>query len=171
MQRIDIQKIKDHVERNKKRYILGAAVVGTLVVAAITRSIMRRRIIESYARGVSDAVARGATDSYSKGLKNGLALRTVPGTSFAEPVSQTHGNASPITFARGNVKQNITTNVYKGTKGHPGYVTRCTETGDIFSSQKKAANAFGISEQVLSNQLRGEIPNAKGLHFERVVVQ
>ena len=70
--------------------------------------------------------------SYSQGSKNGLALQTVPGTSFAGPVSQTLGNASPIIFANGDVKSKITTNVYKNKKGHPGYLTRCIDTNDVF---------------------------------------
>ena len=42
MQRIDIDKIKAHIERNKMRYILGSAVAGTIAFALITRYVMRR---------------------------------------------------------------------------------------------------------------------------------
>ena len=176
MQRIDIDKIKAHIERNKRRYIIGGAVAGTITLALITRYVMRRGFTpRMYIRPKSSEDVHTTNlqgdSSYSQGLKNGLALQTVPGTSFAGPVSQTHGNASPIIFANGDVKAKITTNVYKNKKGHPGYLTRCIDTSDVFESQKKAASAFGISDKVMSEHLKGKLPDANGHHFERVVVQ
>lgn len=29
----------------------------------------------------------------------------------------------------------ITTNIFKGVKGHPGFITRCISTGEIFTTQ------------------------------------
>ena len=176
MQRIDIDKIKAHVERNKRRYIIGGAVAGTIALALITCYIMRRGFTpRMYIRpkskeNVYTFKMQGAS-SYSQGRKNGLALQTVPGTSFAGPVSQTLGNASPIIFANGDVKSKITTNVYKNKKGHPGYLTGCIDTNDVFESQKKAASAFGISDKAMSEHLKGKLPDANGHHFERVIVQ
>lgn len=64
----------------------------------------------------------------------------------------------------------ITTNVYNKGRGHPGYFVRCVESGEIFSSQKKAANFFGITESNLSSHLNGLFDDCNGLHFERISV-
>ena len=139
--------IKEHYEKHKTAYhICGGAL---LVVASvlITRGIMKKVSTESYARGVSDAVARGATSQH---------------------VNVGDGSSSLI-FHDNYGK--ITTNIKTNSKGHPGFITKCLETGELFSSQKKAANAFGIPENVMSAHLNGKFPEADGHHFERVVVQ
>ena len=64
----------------------------------------------------------------------------------------------------------ITTNVYGGSKGHPGFVTRCLETGDIFETQGSAAEYYGIPPSILSNHLNRGVDLNEGLHFERLGV-
>lgn len=53
-------------------------------------------------------------------------------------------------------------------RGHPGWPVRNLETKHIFFSQKQAAAAFDLNENVLSGHLNGKFPDANGLHFERV---
>lgn len=65
----------------------------------------------------------------------------------------------------------VTQNIYKGEKGHPGFLTRCIETGELFSSQKTAADHFGISESALSSHLNKDFELDQDLNFERVIVQ
>lgn len=63
-----------------------------------------------------------------------------------------------------------TVNVYTGTSGHPGFMTRCIETGEVFRTQKMAAEAFGISERIMRLHLNEGYPLAEGIHFERLGV-
>ena len=65
---------------------------------------------------------------------------------------------------------NIVTAIHYGTAGHPGFITKCVETQDLFGTQGEAARSFGIPENVMSMHLNGKIPDAAGLHFERQVV-
>ena len=85
--------------------------------------------------------------------------------------SHVKAKSSPLLFANHSSLSdvgNTTVNIYQGIKGHPGFITRCIDTGEVFSSQKKAADAFGIPEGVLSGHLNGKFDEANGLHFERV---
>lgn len=53
-------------------------------------------------------------------------------------------------------------------RGHPGNAVKCEETGEIFASQNRAAEANNISPTTLRRNLIGEIPDAKGLHFTKL---
>lgn len=55
-------------------------------------------------------------------------------------------------------------------RGHPGWVTRCLETGELYASQNRAAACNNVSRSMLSSHLNGVAPDAGGLHFERVAV-
>jgi len=52
--------------------------------------------------------------------------------------------------------------------GHPGFYTRCVETGELFNSQKQAAEAVGTTSRLLGAHLKGLISDIDGLHFERL---
>ena len=65
---------------------------------------------------------------------------------------------------------NITTNIYNKTKGHPGFVTRCVETGELFETQNTAASFFEIPPSILSRHLNEGLELREGLHFERLGV-
>ena len=60
------------------------------------------------------------------------------------------------------------TTIHHGSKGHPGFITKCLETGEIFATQGAAARAFGIPEPVLSGHLNKGLSLSEDLHFERV---
>lgn len=53
-------------------------------------------------------------------------------------------------------------------QGPPSWVVRCLDTGDIFTSQRSAALALGITETNLSKHLNGLQETAEGLSFERI---
>lgn len=53
-------------------------------------------------------------------------------------------------------------------RGHPGYLTRCLETGLTYPSQKSAAAAFGFDKTHMSDHLHGRLENLGGYHFERI---
>ena len=53
-------------------------------------------------------------------------------------------------------------------RGHPGNMVKCLETGEIFASQGRAADANDIARSTLSKHLNGLIPHANELHFEKL---
>jgi len=65
---------------------------------------------------------------------------------------------------------NLVTVIEREGRGHPGYVVRCLETNEIFTSQGKAAECLGLRETMLSGHLNGKFPDVDGLHFERINV-
>lgn len=53
-------------------------------------------------------------------------------------------------------------------RGHPGWIVKCKETGELFASQNRAAEANGIDPSIMSRHLNGVFENAQGKHFERI---
>lgn len=53
-------------------------------------------------------------------------------------------------------------------RGHPGYIVRCTETGEVFASQNRCAEMMGVSANSLSKHLNGQAEHVNNLHFERL---
>jgi len=65
-------------------------------------------------------------------------------------------------------RPSVVTVIQREGRGHPGYIVRCIETGDVFLSQTQAAAAMLIPEKVISHQITGKTLDANGYHFERV---
>ena len=65
-------------------------------------------------------------------------------------------------------KPNNTTVTVLERRGHPGWVTRCIETGEVYASQTRAAACNDISPSMMSSHLNGQTESVKGLHFERL---
>jgi hypothetical protein len=133
-------KIKEHFKKYKTVYI----VVGTAVVTATITVIIMKKI----------NIKTGMT---------GLALTGMTGLGESAS-SLVMENINNVGINNGILTQVI--NSYR--QGGPAWVTRCLETGEVFSSQKSAALANNITESILSKHLNGLIENAKGLHFERI---
>ena len=55
-------------------------------------------------------------------------------------------------------------------RGHPGWIVRCIETGEVFASQNRAAEVTGINPGRLSEHLNGKTPHDQGYTFERVML-
>lgn len=53
-------------------------------------------------------------------------------------------------------------------RGHPGNIIRCVETGEVFASQRRAAEALGLNRIDIYKMLKGELDNVKGLSFENL---
>ena len=53
-------------------------------------------------------------------------------------------------------------------QGPPSWVVQCLETGDVYSSQNKAAEALKISSTNISKQLNNIKSDAEGYHFRRI---
>jgi hypothetical protein len=53
-------------------------------------------------------------------------------------------------------------------RGHPGYLVRCLETGEVYSSINRAAKACSVNAGNLCRHLNGHLDHVKGLHFEKL---
>lgn len=139
---MDKQKVKEHVKKNKVAY---SVAITTVVVAGFTYLITRdpKSVLQ---RGADAVLQRGA-------------------------VSPDQAKTGTFIFASGGssvTTGDITTNVHAGTRGHPGFLTRWIETGEVFKSQGAAARAAGETEALLSGHLNGKFDSVNGKHFERI---
>lgn len=74
-------------------------------------------------------------------------------------------NVTQIAIGKNNVLKQTTLLVRRG---HPGFVIKCKETGEVFASQNRAAEALGVSARSIARHLKGEHPNAGGFTFENL---
>ena len=73
-------------------------------------------------------------------------------------------DSNPIGVNLGTLNYTVEAN----RQGPPSWVVRCLETGEVFSSQNKAAEVLNVSPHDISLYLNGLKDNAGGLHFERI---
>lgn len=73
-------------------------------------------------------------------------------------------------FASQKESGNITTNISREGRGHPGYITRWVEGMIDYDTQGLAAIEHGVSSNAMSSHIRGKIPDINGQHFERVKI-
>ena len=132
--------IKKHYDKHKRVYNVLSIALLLTTSVLITRSIVRRSCTPQLL-DVADCLGTESVDSFSF-LNN-------------------------TKIAKG---ANITTNIYNKTKGHPGFVTRCVETGELFETQNAAASFFEIPPSILSRHLNDGLELREGLHFERLGV-
>jgi len=140
------EKIKNHFIKHKEAYIVGVS--GVIVSALATYTCCKMRGRHADVPRVSD-----------EGLITERSVVNEPIIRSLNLLSKNSGNHT-----------NVVAVVEKEGRGHPGYLVKCLETGEILSSQQQMANKFGIPESVLSDHLRGRFDNANGLHFERLNV-
>ena len=65
-------------------------------------------------------------------------------------------------------RQNLVQMTVLERRGHPGNIIKCNETGELFASQNRAADMFGISRAHLSEHLAGKTAQVKGHTFEKI---
>lgn len=53
-------------------------------------------------------------------------------------------------------------------RGHPGYIIQCNETGEVFASIQRAAEAMNISRPNLSAHLNGRLDQVSGHTFTKL---
>lgn len=136
------ERVNNHVRKHISLYLTGATALA-VGTSLLMRNHLRVDVPRVSAREVPRAT-RGSAQAQSRGFSFALYMRNV-------------GNA--------------TATVHTGKKGHPGFVTRCLETGALFPSQNKAAEAMGVSPSVMSGHLSGALGSVNDLHFERVFLQ
>ena len=86
------------------------------------------------------------------------------------PAKEPTGSLSFAKTFFGDATNNVTTTIHTGSKGHPGFVTRCIETGELFATQGDAARTFDIPENFMSAHLNKGFELKEGVSFERVGV-
>ena len=65
----------------------------------------------------------------------------------------------------------VNTTVHRGGTGAPSYIVQCDEIPNVaWLSQRSASIDTGVSQSILSKHLSGKLPDAEGLHFNRVGV-
>jgi hypothetical protein len=137
-----LDKVKKHVKDHKVAYIVG----GSIIVAGITYLIVR------------DITS-------SQHIKRGIPVLAQRGI----PVLDESVTNQPIqTAVFGKAVMNNVSYISANRQGPPSWVIRCVDTGDIFTSQAKAAIELGIPANELSRHLNGTLDNVRGLHFERI---
>jgi hypothetical protein len=72
-------------------------------------------------------------------------------------------NNKPVIKPIVNVVATMTAEV----RGHPGNEVMCTETLEKFASQKRAALAEGVTNEVMYKHLEGLLPSINGRTFAR----
>lgn len=168
--------IKNHVVRNKERYIVGAVVVTGVVITVV---IMKKNqnllggfgsVLRCGAEGLGGDVGNTTRSSVEKSLScladTASALPSGPRDHFSY--------FSPTTIVSNSTGVSVfhtpVVTSHGGGKGHSGFVTRCLETGELFKTQGLAAEAFGIGANIMSQHLNHGLELDQGLHFERVGV-
>ena len=67
-----------------------------------------------------------------------------------------------------SITNNITYITQLVKRGHAGNVLRCNETGELFASQNRAAEAMGIGKTKLSEYMNGKRTDVDGYTFENL---
>lgn len=137
-----MNRIKAHVKRHPRAYI-----VGGVCLAGITAIVMRKHI----------PVLQGGAEPILQGGVGELDV-VQPRVFSLNFFSHNSGNSHTVAT------------IHKGTKGHPGFLTRHVESGTVFENQSAAAKAFDVYPSLLSGHLNGKFPDVDGHHFERVSV-
>lgn len=137
-----MSKITDHIEQHKVVYISA----GVVVLAGFTCLIMRDK-------DVTQRIKRGIPV---------LAHRGIP------VVDESVSNTPRQTAVFGKTVMNNVSYISANRQGPPSWVVRCIETGEVFTSQAKAALDLGIPANELSRHLNGAMENVRGLTFERI---
>ena len=126
--------------------------------------------------GITLLVVRGALRSHDlRALRLGSNETTMRKSLSAAPRL---GADCPIQESTGSfssagdmyINSHVVQTTHTGRVGHPGFITRCVETGELFLSQGDAARAHGVAESALSAHLNRGLPLDQGVNFERLGV-
>lgn len=147
------ESITTHFEEHRETYRSAVILVPlTFTVARITRPYMRR--VPVLLSKTGPKLLSGAGEPGRVMVDN-----TIRPFSFSF-ASRNAGNVSIV--------NNAVTTVHNGSRGNSGFITKHIPTGQLFATQKAAAEAFGIPESILSSHLNGKFKDALGETFERI---
>ncbi len=139
------EKLRDHWARHKHLYV---GIVLGVALAGITLLIVRR-VNAQPIQGADGVLAQGADGVLGKRVDATFGSSVIADTINAE----TFNNVSYVSVTR---------------QGPPSWVIRCLETGEIFMSQKQAAELMGLPASHISEHLNGAMPHVRGYTFERL---
>lgn len=81
-----------------------------------------------------------------------------------------HLNGHTRLINYGIIQDSVVSIVEREGRGHPGYLVRNPDTGEIYKSQKKAAEALGAHQSHISDHLNGRKDHVFGHRLERVEI-
>jgi hypothetical protein len=141
-----IEKVKDHI---KEHQVVYCCTVTGVIVAGITAVIMRSRSDFSIQRGIAVLAKRGLA---------------VPGETSVNALEVNRGG---LVLGNSYALNNVSF-ISSNRTGSPSWVVRCLETGEIFTSQLKAASEMNVPASDISKHLNGILDHVRGYHFERI---
>ena len=143
------ERFKSHMERNKKVYILTGVGVLLGIAGGYTLAKAGEDSDDAYEIPVFETPDLDIADSD---------VGEVNVNSFNNTENYIHN-------------YNGETHVHNTTYNYGGYqskIVRNLDTGEIFESQKAAAESVGVSEKAMSRHLNGDYGNLDGNTFERI---
>jgi hypothetical protein len=103
--------------------------------------------------------------------KYAVATTAVVSAAATVAVMKLHGNPALVNkitnvmvFGWKSSQTTVTNNIIKA-KIHPGYITRCLETGHDFASRREAGMIMNLDPKEIAKQIKGLIPDVQGYHF------
>ena len=126
---------------------------------------MQKEIKEHFAKYRNVYITAGIVVLAS--VVTGLTVYSVSKTDI-KPVSVGDINTESNSNVAVNLGGTLNYTIKSGRKGPPSWVVRCVETGQLYSSQRQAANTLNLDKNNLSKHLNGLNDGVNGLHFERV---
>jgi hypothetical protein len=146
-----------HVTAKRVIHVLGKRVTGLTHFSNLNnRSIMS---IKKHLQDNKEVYIAGATGLLIGGIAIVLCKR------YPLALENSSISVKPIAFL---ARQNVVTVIEANRQGSPSWVVRCKETGQIFMSQKSAAEAMGLPASDISRHLNGVLDHARGYTFERI---
>jgi hypothetical protein len=120
---------------------------------------MRKHFTENKDRYVVGVVVAGITVGI---------MRAVGSQPISVDIVDAAGGAIGVAGKR--VVMNNVSFISANRQGSPSWVIRCLETDEVFTSQRKAAIAMGLSQANLSQHLNQVRDHVNDLHFERIAL-
>lgn len=107
-------------------------------------------------------------------FKYGVVIGLVVGGTVVYLFAKTRGGANvdvtnkQMVAVNSPITNNIT-NEYNlpNRRGHAGDIIKCVETGEVFASQRRAAEVMGVNRSELNKHINGLKEDVNGLHFEK----
>lgn len=141
-------------------------------IAAARTAMVTAKAISDNAETVNDLYTKTRDhitenkNAYVAGVSGLAAGLAIGGAIFHQTGGSNIAKQVVIAGKTGNVTQNVTQVLVR--RGHPGYITRCVETGETYASVARAAQATGVSCTALRQHLKGATAAVGGLHFENL---
>lgn len=86
---------------------------------------------------------------------------------------ETEPNAPPSTVVSDAQQERVLQVIHKPARppvrvGHPGFIIKCDQTGEIFPSVFRAAQVMGVARGSMSKHINGKMKSVKGYTFTKI---